>query len=211
MTVEDFREIGAIRAQSPKFAAKWEQAVDLCSGLLRESQNPYVSISGGKDSGVRARAVTEAARRTGATFRCGTQLSDAAFPGTEETVRAIVGMTGMPLDIFKSPVSAFDYLAENDARRQFGKSGVFYESIREYARDKDLSFVGVRASESKRRRKAANVNGQVFRSVSMGDVLVCYPILWFTLEDIAAATEAYNIPLHPIYDKQAISCKNSQG
>ena len=90
-------------------------------------------------------------------------------------------------------------------KQAFGKQGVFFDSIREYAADKDLSFVGVRASESKRRMRAAKVHGQTFRSKSMGDVTVCHPILWFRLEDVAAALWEYDAPIHPIYRKMQLN------
>lgn len=86
----------------------------------------------------------------------------------------------------------------------YALSGVFFSSVREYAKDKDLCFVGVRAAESRRRMRAAKAHGQVFDSASMGDVTVCHPLLWFTLYDVAAALHEYDAPIHPIYKKITI-------
>lgn len=77
---------------------------------------------------------------------------------------------------------------------------------------KDVVFVGVRARESARRRRAAKINGQVFKSKSMGDVTVCHPLLWFNLDDVAAVLAEYKAPIHPIYYKTPIDTGvNSQG
>ena len=153
----------------------------------------------------------EAARSIGRSFRLWSHVSDASFPGTVEICRQVEAMTGMPLDLYESPGSAFDALAQPE-RRAFGKSGAFFGSVREYAKDKDLCFVGVRAYESKRRRRAAQVHGPYFRSDSMGGVMVCHPLLWFRLEDVAAVLWEYGAPVHPIYRKTPIDAgTNSQG
>lgn len=204
MTIEEFYEIGEIRSKSQKFLKKLNDSIDLCAEQLKNHKSPYVALSGGKDSGVLTYIVNEAAKKTGKDYRIWSHVSDASFPGTVETVNKIAESLGKTVDYYSSKYSALETVSKTSQKRKFGKSGVFYDSIRQYAADKDLSFVGVRASESKRRKRAANVHGQTFHSSSMGNVDVCYPLLWFRLEDIAAATVMFNIPLHPIYKKQSI-------
>lgn len=211
MTLDDFLEVGEIRRHSVQYRKKWDEAVNVAAQQLMEHNAPYVAVSGGKDSGVLAYVVAEAAKRTGKKVRIWSHLSDASFPGTKETVLRIAEATGMEADLDICPFSAFDML-EAKQKRAFGKRGVFFDSIRRYAKDKDLSFVGVRASESIRRTRAAKVHGPVFYSKDMGDVTVCHPLVWFRLEDIAAATVEHNIPLHPIYSKSCIEPgKNRRG
>ena len=72
-----------------------------------------------------------------------------------ETINKIAESLDKTVDFYRSKYSAIETISETKEQRKFGKSGVFYNSVREYAKDKDLSFVGVRASESKRRKKAA--------------------------------------------------------
>lgn len=191
---------------------KLQKAIDLCAEQLEIHNSPYIACSGGKDSGVLAYVVGEAAKMTGKEVRIWSHVSDASFPGTVETIKEIAERLEMQLDFYECEYSAIQTLKDAKERRKFGKSGVFYNSVRNYADDKDLSFVGVRAAESKRRMRSAKVNGQVFHSKSMGDVDVCYPLLWFRLEDIAAATVLFDIPLHPIYSKQPVDIgKNANG
>lgn len=165
--------------------------------------NPYAALSGGKDSVAMCFILNEAANQCHKSFRIWSHLSDASFPGTEETVREVADRLGRPLDLYISPTSAYDAL-RNPERRAFGKTGAFFDSVREYAQDKDLAFVGVRASESKRRSRSANVHGPVFYSSSMGDVTVCHPLIRFEVEDVAAALWEYDAPIHPIYRKTPI-------
>lgn len=212
MTINEFYEIGEIRRKSEIFLRKMDDAVNTCKTQIESHKFPYVALSGGKDSGVLAYIVNEAAKETGKDYRIWSHISDASFPGTVETVKKIAESLGREVDFYESEYSAVETLKDHPGKRKFGKSGVFYDSVREYAEDKDLAFVGVRAAESKRRRKAARIKGMVFHSKSMGDVDVCYPMLWFRMEDVAAATVAYNIPLHPIYQKQSIDMgKNANG
>lgn len=212
MTIEEFYEIGEIRKNSKKFLEKLDGAINLCAERLRTHKSPYVALSGGKDSGALAYVVDEAAKITGKGYRIWCHVSDASFPGTVETVNRIAEALGKTVDFYESGSSAIETVGRAKERGKFGKSGVFYDSVRRYAADKDLSFVGVRASESRRRKKAANVHGRTFHSKSMGDIDICYPLLWFRLEDIAAATAMFKIPLHPIYKKQPIDMgKNANG
>lgn len=180
-----------------------QKAIDICCECFEKADRPYLALSGGKDSVAMAFIVNEAAKKCGKDFRMWAHISDASFPGTLETCKAVSEMTGRVLDIYESEKSSFSFIG-NKKKQSFGKSGIFFDSVRDYARDKDFVFVGVRAYESSRRMTAAKVHGQVFFSKSMGNVTVCHPILWFRLIDVAAALVEYNAPIHPIYRKAPI-------
>lgn len=203
MTFDEFISIGRVRSKMPAYKLKKQKAIELSRELLEQCEAPYLALSGGKDSVAMAFIVDEAARQCGKQFRLWAHVSDASFPGTVETCQAVADRLSRPLDIYEST----DALAHMSApkKQAFGKQGIFFDSIRSYAADKDLSFVGVRASESKRRMRAAKVHGQTFYSKSMGDVTVCHPILWFRLEDVAAALWEYDAPIHPIYRKMQLN------
>lgn len=212
MRIEEFYEIGEIQCRSSRFLQKLNRAIDICVQQLESHRSPYIAVSGGKDSGVLAYIVNEAAKKSGRDYRIWSHVSDASFPGTVEMIKKIGASLRKQVDFYESRYSAMETIGETKERRKFGKSGVFYDSVREYAADKDLAFVGVRATESKRRKKAAKIHGWTFHSVSMGDIDTCYPLLWFRLEDVAAATVMFDIPMHPIYEKQPINMgKNACG
>lgn len=205
MNIDEFLRTGAVRMQMQSFKDKESRAIDLCAKLLEEHDAPYVALSGGKDSVAMAYIVDQAACSVRKDFHLWLHLSDASFPGTLETCRLVAKSISRQLDVSESERSAFELLAETDQRRAFGKSGVFFDSVRKYAKDKDLAFVGVRAKESKRRSKAARIHGQVFHSASMGNVDVCHPLLWFDIFDVAATLVKNVAPIHPIYRKMPIN------
>ena len=203
MTIDEFVDIGRIRSKMDVYKRRKAKAIGIAAEQLESAKNPYLALSGGKDSVAMAFIVNDAARIARKTFRLWTHLSDASFPGTQDTCQQVSDKIGMPIDFYRHDESAFD-LMQNKQRQAFGKSGVFFNSIREYAKDKDVAFVGVRAAESKRRKRSAEIHGQVFKSESMGDVTVCHPILWFELMDVAAALWEYEAPIHPIYQKMQV-------
>lgn len=203
MNFNDFLNCGKVNALMPQYQRKKREAVNLCCEMLEKYNAPYVALSGGKDSVAMAFIVSDAAKKTGKRFQLWTHISDASFPGTLETCKTVSEMTGMPLDVYQSKVSAFDAV-KADKKQNFGKTGTFFDSVREYAADKDLCFVGVRARESRRRKKSSQVHGQIFYSASMGDITICHPLLWFKLEDVASVLYEYDAPIHPIYKKVSI-------
>lgn len=211
MTINDFINIGKIQTKMNSYKSKKKKAIEICCDVFEKYKNPYIALSGGKDSAAMCFIVDEAARICGKNYRIWSHLSDASFPGTKEICTEIAERLNQPIDLYECPFSAFEAI-KNPQKQAFGKTGTYFDTVRQYAADKDLCFVGVRAGESKRRHKSAMVHGQVFYSKSMGDCTVCHPLLWFNLYDIAAAMYEYNVPIHPIYYKTSIDLgKNSEG
>lgn len=203
MTFDEFLNCGRLQTKMNQYKDRKRKAIDICCECLEKAEHPYLALSGGKDSVAMAFIVDEAARKCGVNFRMWAHISDASFPGTLETCKEVAEKTGRILDVYESEKSAFSYM-NNEKKQSFGKSGVFFDSIRGYAKDKDFAFVGIRAYESKRRMTAAKIHGQVFYSKSMGDVTICHPLLWFRLVDVAAALVEYDAPIHPIYKKAPV-------
>lgn len=199
MTMDQLLEQGRLNCSLPAYKRKKEKAINICIDQFESHKNPYCAISGGKDSVAMACLVNDAARQCGKGFRLWSHISDASFPGTLETCQALASKIGRDLDLFQSD-SAFDNVS-GKKRMAFGKTGVFFNSVRDYAKDKDLSFVGVRAYESKRRMQAAKAHGMCFHSSGMGNVDVVNPLQWFRLVDVASLLYEYNAPIHPIYYK----------
>ena len=211
MNFDDFLRQGEIRRKMQSYIDKREKAVAVAADAIASHQRVYVSVSGGKDSVVCACIADEAARRTGRELILWAHVSDASFPGTEETIGALADQLGRELEISRSDGSAYDAL-RNPQRRAFGKTGVFFDSIRDWVRQSgcDMCLTGVRAYESKRRMQAAKAHGSCFHSGTGGDIDICNPITWFRLEDVAAALLDYRAPVHPIYRKCAIGTRENK-
>ena len=199
MTLEQLIEQGRLNMCMPTYQRKREDALRVCREQLLTHKRPYLSLSGGKDSVAMAFLADEAARETGTDFTIWTHVSSASFPGTLETCQEVARRLGRKLDVYDGG-DAFAKMSEPQ-RMAFGKSGTFFESVRAYAADKDLSFVGVRAYESSRRMQAAKAHGMVFRSESMGGVDVVNPLQWFRLNDVASLLYEFDAPIHPVYRK----------
>lgn len=208
MTFDEFLNCGKVRAKSESYKRKKEKAIQLCVENLRESNRPYVALSGGKDSVAMSFLVNDAAKIAGKNFLLWTHISDASFPGTIETCQKVSEMLNRQLDVSECEQSAFELLTV-DPVKKFGKDGIFFSEVRKYAKDKDLCFVGVRANESKRRMKAAKAHGMSFYSKSMGDITTVNPLQWFDLYDVSAVLHEYNAPIHPIYKKLTVDNGNN--
>lgn len=203
MTFDEIFECGKLRSKMRAYQNKKLKAIDLCVEALESHADPYVALSGGKDSVAMAFIVNEAAEKCGKDFNLWVHLSDASFPGTEETCKMVSEMTRRNLDVSRCEQSAFELLTV-DPVQAFGKSGVFFSEVRKYNKTKDLAFVGVRAYESKRRMNAAKAHGSSFFSASMGDIDISNPIQWFDVYDVFAALYEFSAPIHPIYKMKSI-------
>lgn len=207
MTIDELLERGRLNSKLPAYLRKKEEALKVCMEQLESHNAPYCALSGGKDSVAMCFVVNEAAKRCGKQFRLWSHLSDASFPGTYETCLKVAESIEREWDTFQS-TSALESV-DGKKRAAFGKRGVFFDSIRHYAEDKDLAFVGVRAFESKRRMQAAKAHGMFFHSESMGNIDVVNPLQWFRLIDVASVLYEYNAPIHPIYHKYCTDIGNN--
>jgi 3'-phosphoadenosine 5'-phosphosulfate sulfotransferase (PAPS reductase)/FAD synthetase len=200
----DLAVVGPLRAAAPAWRSRLERTRRTVRAVLADSARPYVSISGGKDSIAMLGVVAEVARELRREIVAWAHVSDASFPGTRETCVEACARVGVPLHLDESPVSAFEVVGQQ-SRQRFGKEGFFFGAIAAWvARGYDVAFVGVRAAESRRRRTAARVHGEVFETSVPVRHRRCHPLLWWSIEDVAAALWHYRLPIHPIYGKAAL-------
>jgi 3'-phosphoadenosine 5'-phosphosulfate sulfotransferase (PAPS reductase)/FAD synthetase len=201
----DLRTIGRVVAAMPEFHRKRKVAVALAMRELLAATKPYVSVSGGKDSVAVLGVAAEAARLCNRTVVAWAHVSDASFPGTEETIEKACRVAGVELHVDRSPVSAFAVYGHGGADK-FGKEGYFFDAIRIWIeRGYDLAFTGVRAAESRRRTQAAKAHGTAYNTSVPAQHRKCEPLAWWSIEDVAAAIRHYGMPIHPIYEKRCLS------
>ncbi len=198
-------EIGEVAMQLSSFKKKEDRAKQSIKDAFNRCENPYMAISGGKDSVAMAGLVNEVAKEMDRDFVLWGHLSDASFPATEEVIKLTGEKIGRKVIIDWSPVSAFDVVGRG-SEVLFGKQGYFFDAIKNFVETekKDLAFIGVRAYESKRRMKAVKVHGMNFESNVPTYCKICYPLAWYKLEDVAASIVKYDMPVHPIYFKKCI-------
>jgi 3'-phosphoadenosine 5'-phosphosulfate sulfotransferase (PAPS reductase)/FAD synthetase len=201
----NLEELGAFHKCLGSYKYRLDQARRFVREALERATRPYLSISGGKDSVAMLAVVDGVAREMGVDFPLWTHVSDASFPGTLETIQKCAEITGRELIVDRSPVSAFDVDRDQDAYRPFGKQGYFFDAIRRFQQDykPDLAFVGVRAEESKRRTRACHAHGHLFSTTVTGRILVCYPLAWWSVEDVCACIVDHGLPFHPVYSMRS--------
>ena len=187
-------------AQTQGFKRRVTQFKELVREAFDLCRKPYLSCSGGKDSIAMLAIVDQVAVELGRDYEIWAHTSNASFPGTEETIINAAKKTGRKLTIHRSPVCAFEVLKRRKDIHQFGKTGFFFESIKEWNKlgGFDLAFVGVRAEESHRRMRAAKGHGHLFRS---GGEWICNPLCWAKIDDVFAIALTFDYPIHPIYSK----------
>lgn len=201
----NLREIGPVHAQTYGFRSRVRLAVACSRQALSKHRKPYISVSGGKDSIALLGVVAEAAHAMGIDIEAWAHVSDASFPGTEEVIVSACDTMGVALTLDRSPVSAYDVVGKQ-GERKFGKEGYFFDAIGRWVDGGyDLCFTGVRAAESRRRHKAACVKGEYFSTTVPRPHHKCQPLTWWGIDDVAAAIWHYGLPVHPIYDKLAMS------
>lgn len=193
----DLAVAGPVAALTDWYRGRRERAKAKIRQAFEWSAFPYLALSGGKDSVAMLGLVNDVARKMDRDFLCWLHVSDASFPGTEETAVEACYRAGRKLVIDRSPVSAFEVIGKQ-SRQKFGKKGYFFDSVDRMAEEHDMVFVGVRAAESKRRREACQHQGMIFKS---GKIWKCHPLAYFSIEDVAAAIYEYRMPIHPIYSK----------
>lgn len=202
----NLREVGPVRAAMPDFKRKLGYAVLFSAQQLARAKMAYVSVSGGKDSIALLGVVAEAAKDCGKEIVAWAHVSDASFPGTEETIAKACEITGVKVVFDRSPVSAFNVFGHTSDKK-YGKEGYFFSAIRNWGESGpyDLVFTGVRAAESKRRTDAANAHGRFYKTTVPYPHGKCEPLCWWTVEDVAASIYHYRLPIHPIYEKRRMT------
>ena len=205
-------EIGGIYKNMPAFQRKLERSRALVRRALMQYKAPYVAVSGGKDSIAQLGIVADVAHEMGyKNVLAWSHLSDASYPGTAETIRNACAAMGIELVESWSSVSAFDVVGKG-SRVRFGKRGYFFTAIKDFVEEykRDLAFIGVRAAESLRRRRAVRIHGELFETTVPCREGVCYPLAHFEVRDVAATISTYGLPFHPIYFKMPLTAEGCE-
>jgi 3'-phosphoadenosine 5'-phosphosulfate sulfotransferase (PAPS reductase)/FAD synthetase len=200
----NLKMVGKIHQHSPQYKENENKAIWWAKKAFQQCEKPYLALSGGKDSVALLAIVDKAAKQLNRDYILWSHISDASFPGTIETIKEAAKNANRELCIWQPNFSAFDVVGKQ-SKVKFGKKGYFFSSIADFAKDYDLVFTGTRAKESKRRNEAFKFNGHIFKTKTPSDIIRCDAIAHFSIEDVAACILKYNMPIHPIYEKRALS------
>jgi 3'-phosphoadenosine 5'-phosphosulfate sulfotransferase (PAPS reductase)/FAD synthetase len=200
----DLKMVGKIHQHSNQYKEAESKAIYWAKKAFNQCEKPYLALSGGKDSVALLAIVEQAAKQLNRNYVLWSHISDASFPGTIETINEAAKIVNRELFVWQPEFSAFDVVGKQ-SKVKFGKKGYFFSSIAYFAKDYDLVFTGTRAKESKRRNDAYKFNGHIFTTKVPSKIIRCDAIAHFSIEDVAACISKYNMPIHPIYEKRALS------
>lgn len=187
-----------------------EKAIKKSLGIIKEGleccQNPYIACSWGKDSIVLLWLVRQVDKDIPVVFK----NSNYCFPDTYEIrdkllkewdiqnyielppavdYKEIVGLFGLP-DI------------NRDHRKQDKIVKMLKKDIRDELKDFDGVFLGIRATESSKRRKMIKSNGAIQRLKS--GLVKIMPIAYWSFGLLWQVIEEFQIPMNKIYYKDKI-------
>ncbi len=197
-----------IHAKTIEFITKVSEAHELIKKSLQHMKNPYLSFSGGKDSTVMLHMLLKHKSNIPVIY----WDADASYPDTEQFIKKVVIEWDLNFIRRKteSMFSVFHKYGVNHPQIE-NKTMIatVYEPIKKLIEDYgfDGVFVGLRAQESKGRRKLIKSRGQLFYNKSQ-KVMECLPVAQFTVEDIWAYITANDLKYNSIYDRTSMLSRN---
>jgi phosphoadenosine phosphosulfate reductase len=180
------------------FARQYKRAVNdahaiIEAALARIGGNGRVAVgvSGGKDSVAMCHIVAQHCRPVIIYNDSGLEM-----PESIDVVRALAQQLGLELHIAKGDAISLELAGKNSDM-------AIVKPIQQAHKDLgiELEFVGLRMSESKRRRMVIGAMGPIYQSRRWG-CLVAWPMRYWTAADVFAYLDEYSLPVHPAYYRQ---------
>ena len=167
--------------------AKHKQLVAKTLSVIQDmpATNPYISVSGGKDSSV----ILSLCRQI-----------DADMPAVFYDVQANYPATEILLDTYQNlirikSVSRLEELAKDGVHLKTASNDSLIDEYKF-----DGFFYGIRADEAKGRFKSAQVRGYTFRK-KQSQLWVCQPLIWWTSVDVWAYIVDQDLAYNALYDR----------
>lgn len=178
------------------------QAREIVYDALQLMQNPYIALSGGKDSTVTASLVWEINPKVPAVYFD----ADCGFPETDQLLDRLSACH----TIIRQKVEPFlDLIARTGgliADEKASGKAIYKATVADPIEDVlhayhfDGVFLGLRSDESEGRRKSVLIHGPLYRYRS-DDILRCLPVGKWTYDDIWAYIVEHNIDYNRAYDR----------
>lgn len=206
------RELYLLSAKMPSYKRKIEKATKILKTALESSKNAALSFSSGKDSVVLLDLAVKAGFSGTIVFFKYGLCTDI------ETPIENIELLKYYADKFRLKYKILECLGETDCWEQCGRftlypqsaeeKHIFYQTNYDFAKksaqfekkhDIDLSIIGMRKDESKRRKIILNQKGAIYQTKNRQSITCC-PLLDFTNEDIWAYIFSNNLKYLSIYD-----------
>ena len=182
-----------LHARKPHYQKRVAVALETIRRFLECAENPYISVSGGKDSSV----LLSLCRRVQADLNAVYLEMSGTYPESAELLSTYTNL---------KRVVVADWLKDLEAVGMRGKKARVSDALAERQQEDpsllceyDGHFYGLRAEESTGRRKLTGVRGQIF--FRKADAFwVCQPLSNFSYEDIWGYIVSEDLRYNALYD-----------
>lgn len=185
------------------FQRKVESAQACAADAFEKHPNACASWSGGKDS----TAMVHLLASMGVRVPVGSEKDDLDFPGEVEYVERVAEALQLDLRILRPAMSPRAWLEANADQiagdddlhsRAAGLSkACFYDVVEAFSSDFEMTFLGLRAEESRGRRMNRRQRGRLYEKKS--GHWICQPIADWRGIDVFAYVLANDIEILPVY------------
>lgn len=204
MTGEALQRHDALRARSRSFQALLNRTYETFQDALQQAANPYIALSGGKDSLVAATLTADLRPRTPAIWID----NEHEWTETPVAVREQAAHLGLPLTIKTgSPVPnqhgrdwILPWRNKPFWREWEPDTVVDWQYSYDFAKAQgfDGAILGLRATEAHYRRMNAITRGTVYDHSN--GLIHFQPLAWWDVDAIWAFIAQRELPYHPVYD-----------
>ena len=197
-----------LHAKTVEFITKVSEAHEIIREALQHMKQPYLSFSGGKDSTVMLHMLLKHKPDIPVIY----WDADASYPDTEHFIEEVVRDWSLNF-IRRKTESMYSVFRKYGVNHQQIENktmiATVYKPIKKLIEDYgfDGVFVGLRAQESKGRRKLIKSRGQLFYNKSQ-KVMECLPAAQFAVEDIWAYITFFMLPYNNIYNRTSMIPRN---
>ncbi len=199
----DYQSYYNLHSKLLSYKANIDLAKSVIDRFLDKDLKFTVNISGGKDSTV----LMHLCNLLSPGIKMVSEKDDLDYPNEKEYLLELKSRYNLNLDIITPDVNLLDVLKDHDFLSDIHSRGkdfsdkYFYNLLSKYQTENKVTgiFIGLRAEESKKRKKNFQVKGHIYQKKD--EMFVCQPIAHLTVKDIFAYLFSNDIPIFDIYFK----------
>lgn len=210
---DDYRHEDTMRSRLPVYKRRYAFSVNIAMEWLKQCENPYIAVSGGKDSVCVVHLVQSAAKQLDRPL-APVMWHDSGYewPGSRLVIERLARQGLIDKLHIARPSEDVLELKRQQARGEISAKqkdqAALFGPVDELVKKEGFDGValGLRQEESRGRRMDGMIHGPIHRRKD--GLLRCNPISRWTWEDVFACAASHCLPLHPIYSAPLYQLEN---